>query len=111
MVIAALIVAGAIIRAVDGNWGSDTYSERVDALVARMCEIMRDIAGDASDGVDTLSETRDRFKHLLEGYGMNAPADIRAPLRDTVSALTAEGVDALDSSVGRLESACRSRGS
>jgi len=110
MVIAALVVVGAIIVAFGGNWGTDSYSERVDALVARMCEITRDIAGDAADGVDTLSETRDRYKHLLEGYGVNAPADIRTPLRNAVSALTAEGADALGRSVGRLESACRSRG-
>ena len=110
MVVVALIVVGTLITTFDGNWGSDSYSERVDALVARMCEIVRDIAGDAAHGVDTLSETRDRLRHLLDGYGVNAPADIRAQLRDAVAALTAEGTDALDSSVGRLESACRSRG-
>lgn len=81
-----------------------------DALVERTCEIFRDISGDAADGVDSLDETRDRFRDLLNGYGEAAPSDIAGPLRDVVSALTNFDTDALESAVGRLDSACSSRG-
>jgi hypothetical protein len=63
-----------------------------------------------TDGVDTTFETRDRFKDLLDGYGESAPADIAIPLRDIVAALTSLDNTALSSAVGRLDSACSSRG-
>lgn len=111
MVIVGLIVLGAIINAFDGdsNGGSST-SDSSDALTERTCEIARDISQDAADGVDTTFETRDRFKDLLDGYGESAPADIAIPLRDIVAALTSLDNAALSSAVGRLDSACSSRG-
>ena len=109
----ALVLAGALavalfIGAFGGIWdGPSSYSERIDALVDRTCEIVRDIAGDAAADVDTVSETRDRLKHLLDGYGANVPADIQTPLRNAVAARTDV---TLDASLGRLESACSARG-
>jgi hypothetical protein len=82
-------------------------AKRIDALVERTCEIVRDIVGDAAAGVDTVSESRDRLKHLLEGYGVNAPADIQTPLRNTVAAKTDVSLGA---ALGRLTSACSARG-
>jgi hypothetical protein len=103
---AAFLVA--FIGVLGGIWdGPASYSDRIDALVERTCEIVRDIAGDAAAGVDTVSETRDRLKHLLDGYGVNAPPDIQTALRDSLAAMT--GVT-LDASFGRLESACSARG-
>jgi hypothetical protein len=108
VVLAAAIVVALIIGAFGGIWeGPSSYSERISALVERTCEIVRDIAGDAAAGVDTVSETRDRLRHLLDGYGVNAPADIQVPLRNTVTARTNV---TLDASLGRLESACSARG-
>jgi hypothetical protein len=98
MVIGGLIVLGWIGNAVGGDSDSGT------------CEIARDISSDAADGVDTLAETRDRFKDLLDGYGEAAPSDIAAPLRDTVAALTSLDDNALSSAVTELDSACSSRG-
>jgi hypothetical protein len=91
-----------------GFWGGPpSCSERIDALVERTCEIVRDIAGDAAAGVDTVSESRDRLRHLLDGYGVNAPADIQTPIRNTVAAMTDVSFGA---GLGRLESACSARG-
>ena len=75
------------------------------ALVERTCEIVRDIARDAAAGVDTASRTRERLEHLLEGYGVNAPANIRTPLQDAVGATTDV---AFETSMERLRSACAS---
>ena len=106
--LAAAFVVALILGALGGIWdGPSSYSDRIDALVERTCEIVRDIAGDAAARVDTVSETRDRLKHLLDGYGVNAPANIQTPLRDTVAAMTNVTRDA---SLGRLESACSARG-
>jgi hypothetical protein len=106
--LAAAFLVAFIIGALSGIWdGPSSYSDRIDALVERTCEIVRDIAGDAAAGVDTVSETRDRLKHLVDGYGVNAPPDIQTALRDTLAAMT--GVT-LDASLGRLESACSARG-
>ena len=108
VVLAAAFVVALIIGAFDGIWdGPSSYSDRIDALVERTCEIVRDIAGDASAGVDTVTETRDRLKHLLDGYGANVPADIQTPLRNAVAAKTDV---ALGSGLGRLKSACSERG-
>jgi hypothetical protein len=109
MVIGGLIVLGWIGNAVGGDSDSGS-SDSSDALVERTCEIARDISSDAADGVDTLAETRDRFKDLLDGYGEAAPSDIAAPLRDTVAALTSLDDNALSSAVTELDSACSSRG-
>ena len=106
--LAAAFVVALIISALGGFWdGPSSYSERINALVERTCEIVRDIAGDAAAGVDTASESRDRLKHLLDGYGVNAPADIQTPLRNTVAAMTDVSLDA---GLGRLNSACSARG-
>jgi hypothetical protein len=106
--LAVAFVVALIIGALVGLWdGPSSYSDRIDALVERTCEIVRDIAADAATGVDTVSETRNRLKHLLDGYGVNAPADIQTPLRNTVAAMTDV---TLDASLGRLESACSARG-
>jgi hypothetical protein len=111
VIVVGLAVLGAIINAFDGdsNGGSST-SDSSDALTERTCEIARDISQDAADGVDTTFETRDRFKDLLDGYGESALADIAIPLRDIVAALTSLDNAALSSAVGRLDSACSSRG-
>jgi sugar phosphate isomerase/epimerase len=106
--LAAAFVVALIIGALGGIWaGPSSHSDRIDALVERTCEIVRDIAGDAAAGVNTVSETRGRLKHLLDGYGVNAPADIQTALRNTVGAMTTV---TLDASLGRLESACSVRG-
>jgi hypothetical protein len=106
--LAAAFVVALIIGAVGGFWSApSSYSERIDALAERTCEIARDIAGDAAAGIDTVSETRDRLKHLLDGYGVSAPADIQTPLRNTVAATTDVS---LGSGLGRLNSACSARG-
>lgn len=106
--LAAAFVVALIIGALGGIWdGPSSYGDRIDALVERTCEIVRDIAGDAAAGVDTVSQTRDRLKHLLDGYGVTAPVDIQTPLRNTVAAMTNTTRDA---SLGRLESACSARG-
>lgn len=106
--LAAAFVVAFIISALGGFWGGpSSHSERVNALVERTCEIVRDIAGDAAAGVDTVSESRDRLNHLLDGYGVNAPADIQTPLRNTVSAMTDVSLGA---GLGRLNSACSARG-
>jgi hypothetical protein len=112
MVIVGLIVLGAIINAFDGDsgGGSTSSDSGSDALTERTCEIARDISQDAADEVNTTFETRDRFKDLLDGYGESAPADIAIPLRDIVAALTSLDNTALSSAVGRLDSACSSRG-
>jgi len=110
MVIAGLFVLGAIINAFDGDSDSgSSSSDSSDALTERTCEIARDISQDAVDGVDTTFETRDRFKDLLDGYGVSAPADIATPLRDIVAALTSLDNAALSSAVDQLDSACLSR--
>jgi hypothetical protein len=112
MVVVGFIVLGAIINAFDGDsgGGSTPSDDGSDALTERTCEIARDISQDAADGVDTTTETRDRFKDLLDGYGQSAPADIAVPLRDIVAALTSLDNAALRSAVGQLDSACSSRG-
>jgi hypothetical protein len=108
LALAAAFVVALIISALGGIWGGPpSYSERIDALVERTCEIVRDIAGDAAAGVDTVSESRDRLRHLLDGYGVNAPADIQTPIRNTVAAMTDVSFGA---GLGRLESACSPRG-
>jgi hypothetical protein len=84
--LAGSFVVAFIIGALGGIWDRpSSYSDRIDALVDRTCEIVRDIARDAAAGGDTVTETRDRLKHLLDGYGVNAPVDIQAPLRSTVA--------------------------
>ena len=109
LALAAAFVVALIIIALGGFWGGPpSYSEGIDALVERTCEIVRDITGDAAAGVDTVSESRDRLKHLLDGYGVNAPADIQTPLRNTVAAMTDVSLGA---GLGRLNSACSARGS
>jgi len=106
--LAAAFVVALNISALGGFWGGpSSYSERIKALVERTCEIVRDIAGDAAAGVDTVSESRDRLKHLLDGYGVNAPADIQTPLRNTVAAMTDVSLGA---GLERLNSACLARG-
>jgi uncharacterized protein YPO0396 len=97
--------------------GTDALTERTssssddtDALTERTCEIFRDISADAANDVDTLSETRDRFRDLLNGYGQAAPADVASALQDVVAALTNVDVDALEIAIGRLDDACSSRG-
>jgi hypothetical protein len=100
--IALLIGVTLIIRAYEGDEDAGA-----SALVERTCEIVRDIARDAAGGVDTASRTRERLQHLLDGYGVNAPADIQASLRESVAATT----DAmLENSLQRLGSACSRRG-
>jgi hypothetical protein len=107
--LAVAFVVALVISALGAIWGGPpSYSERIDALVERTCEIVRDIAGDAAAGVDTVSESRDRLEHLLDGYGVNAPADIQTPLRNTVAAMTDVSLGA---GLGRLISACSARGS
>ena len=108
LALAAAFVVALIISALGGFWGGpSSYGERIDALVERTCEIVRDIAGGAAAGADTVSESRDRLKHLLDGYGVNAPADIQTPLRNTVAAMTDVSFGA---SLARLDSACSARG-
>ena len=108
LALAAAFFVALIISALGGFWGGPpSYGERIDALAERTCEIVRDIAGDAAAGADTVSESRDRLKHLLDGYGVNTPADIQTPLRDTVAAMTDVSFDA---GLGRLDSACSARG-
>jgi hypothetical protein len=85
-------------------------SDGTDALTERTCEIFRDISADAANGVDNLSETRDRFRDLLNGYGEAAPPDIASSLQDVVAALTNVDADALQDAISRLDSACSSRG-
>ena len=53
-----------------------------------MRDRLGDISADVADGVDTLDETRARFKDLLNGYGEAGPADVAGPLRDVVAGLT-----------------------
>lgn len=106
--LAAAFVVALIISALGGLWGGpSSYKERINTLVDRTCEIVRDIAGDAAAGVDTLKESRDRLKHLLDGYGVNAPADIQTPIRNTVAAMTEVSLGA---GLRRLNSACSARG-
>ncbi len=81
-----------------------------DALTARTCEIFRDIAGDGASGIDTIAEGRERFKHLLDGYGNSAPSDIAGPLRSLVAALTNLDLDAAGNAVTQISSACSMRG-
>jgi hypothetical protein len=100
--IALLIGVAVIVNAYDGDRDGGS-----GALVERTCEIVRDIAGDAASGVDTVSETRARLDHLLEGYGVRAPEDIQTRLRGAVAATTDVG---LETSMDRLGSACSSRG-
>jgi hypothetical protein len=108
LALAAAFVVALFISALGGFWGGPpSYNQRINALVERTCEIVRDIAGDAAAGVDTVSESRDRLKHLLDGYGVNAPADIQRPLRNTVAAKTDVSLGA---ALGRLNSACSARG-
>jgi len=89
---------------------SSSSDDGTDALTERTCEIARDISADAANGVDNLSETRDRFRDLLNGYGEAAPADVASALQDVVAALTDVDADALESAIGRLDDACSSRG-
>ncbi|MGH3690502.1 MAG: hypothetical protein ACRDT7_10130 [Microbacterium sp.] len=77
-----------------------------DAVVERSCEIIVDITNDAADSVDTLAETRDRFKDLLDGYGVSLPAGMQADLRDVVSALTTGDNTLLESALNGLVAAC-----
>lgn len=108
LALAAAFVVALIISVLGGFWrGPASYGERINALVERTCEIVRDIAGDAAAGVDTVTESRDRLNHLLDGYGVNAPADIQTPLRNTVAAMTDVSLGA---GLGRLKSACSARG-
>jgi hypothetical protein len=81
-----------------------------DALTNRTCEIVRDIAADASDGVDSPGEMRDRFKALLDGYGEAAPASIAAPLRSLVGALTTGDIATATDDLAQLDAACTSFG-
>jgi hypothetical protein len=81
--IAIVIGVAVIIDAYVGDRGDGS-----GARVERTCEIVRDIAADAAAGVDTEGRTRDRLEHLLDGYGVDAPADIQTPLRDAVAATT-----------------------
>ena len=100
--IALLIGVTLIIRAYEGDENAGA-----SALVERTCEIVRDIARDAAAGVDTASRTLERLEHLLDGYGVNAPADIQASLRESVASTTDV---TLESSLERLASACSRRG-
>jgi hypothetical protein len=115
-VVGAVLVLGVIGALVterepsDERGGGSSSSDSTDALTERTCEIFRDISRDAANGVDNLSETRDRFRDLLNGYGEAAPTDIASALQDVVAALTDLDTDALESAVGRLDDACLSRG-
>lgn len=93
-----------------GDAGGQQAASDGDALTARTCEIFRDIAADGADGVDTIAEGRERFKHLLDGYGQSAPSDIAGPLRSLVAALTNLDLDAAGNAVTQVSSACSTRG-
>src|SRR6266508_2661653 len=94
------IVMGAVLAGVLAGCGTSSSSSGDDALVQRTCEIFRDIAGDYSDGVDTLPETRDRLRDLLNGYGEAAPSDISQPLRAIVAGLTQGDIDSATDGIG-----------
>ena len=47
---------------------------------------------------------------MFDGYGEAALVDLQSAIRDVVAALTIADVDALDSTVARLDSACSSWG-
>lgn len=81
-----------------------------DAVNQRSCEIMREIANDSSSGIDTLVETRDRFKDLLSGYGVGLPADLGLPLRNLVADLTQGRYDSAADDISSLDTACTARG-
>jgi hypothetical protein len=52
LALAAAFVVALIISALGGIWGGPpSYSERIDALVERTCEIVRDIAGTRPRGL------------------------------------------------------------
>jgi hypothetical protein len=89
------------LQLVGGSGSSDD-----DALVQRSCEIHFDIAADAADNADTLSETRARCKDLLDGYGVSLPRQMQQALRDVVSALTTGNANRLEAALTDFSSFC-----
>lgn len=77
-----------------------------DAVLERLCEIHMDIVNDAADGVDTLAETRERYRDLLEGYGSAVGGPPEQTLREVVSALTTGRTRRLEEALLRLTSIC-----
>ena len=101
------VVSAAVMLLLAGCSGSSSGSDGdKDALIERTCEIFYDISSDAANNLDTLAETRARFKDLLDGYGQAAPPKIKSALEDIVSALTVGDTDALETGVTRMDSAC-----
>jgi Spy/CpxP family protein refolding chaperone len=99
--VAILAVAAASCSSSGGSGSSDD-----DALVQRSCEIHFDVAADAADNVDTLSETRARYKDLLDGYGVSLPRQMQQALRDIVSALTTGNANRLEAALADFSSFC-----
>jgi hypothetical protein len=99
-ILAAVLAACIVLGGCTGS--SDSGTELT-------CSYFRDIARDAADGVDTLDETRERLKDLLDGYGLTAADDVRAALRAVVAALTSD-LDAAAGAVTRMGAACSRHG-
>jgi len=100
--VAAVLVMAAISCSSSGGSGSNDD----DAVVQRSCEIHFDIAADAADNVETLSETRARYRDLLDGYGVSLPSGMQNPLRGIVSALTTGNANRLESALADFSSYC-----
>jgi hypothetical protein len=109
-VVVLLIAGGSAIFGGNDGGCTDSGGDDTSALESRSCEIIRDIASDYSSGVDSLSETRDRLKDLLNGYGQSLPADLAVPLQGVVSGLTTGRIGLAADSLKSLDSACSSRG-
>jgi hypothetical protein len=84
----------------------DPPQSETDPVLQRTCEIHIDIANDAADGVDTLAETRARYKDLADGYGAALGGEPEAALRAIVAALTWGDSDALKVALNRMQRVC-----
>ncbi|GIU97388.1 MAG: hypothetical protein KatS3mg013_1191 [Actinomycetota bacterium] len=100
-IVTALVLAGLVSLACSA--GSDETLDRETCLAAR------DILQDASDRVDTLAETRERLRDLLDDLGRFASPDIQEPLRRAVSAVTTLDPESLGSALDDLVAACEQR--
>jgi hypothetical protein len=103
IVIASLIGLGLVINAFDKDSGSDTDQQKENSQ--EVCAEVRAIAADAD--ILMPSELRTRFQEVYDGNDIVlASIPIRDAVRDLLSALTSEDIDAFERAVDNVDNQC-----
>lgn len=76
---------------------------------ALACDHFRNIAGDASAGILTDSELREKLQEVYEG-SVIAPDDVRSAARELLAALTTGTSDEFATAVTEMGAACERAG-